>query len=188
MKKILILLTLSLTVAATQSCKKPPLPVLEEPVNTGGNGSGEEEEEEEEPSPFVGTWSYTKIDLTNGSLEAMGNEVGEFTGTGKDIDGEVVISENPNRYTTDLDFTAEIEFDLFGQTQTQDSPIDNQASSGTWTETDGQIVLTDDSGQEIGILSSSESRIVFTGEFSTQIPLQFFTIDATSDVVFTIEK
>jgi len=102
--------------------------------------------------------------------------------------GEVIITENPNRYTTTLEFTAAIELEFGGQAQTQDSPVDRQTSSGTWSEADGEITLTDDTGKDVAVLSSSSSKVVFTGEFSTAIPLQFFSIDATSDVVFTIEK
>ncbi|MFB1003741.1 MAG: hypothetical protein QMC70_06355 [Bacteroidia bacterium] len=194
MKKILLLVSLSLFIIATQSCKKPPLPAVEEEMNTGGgNGSGGGTGSgggsgEVEVSEFVGTWDYTKVDLTNGILEIMGNEIGTFTGTGSKLVGEVVITENPNNYTTSVSFTAIIDADLGGQQQEQQSDVPTQASSGTWTESNGEITLTDDNGQDIAIVSSSSSKIVFSGEFSTQIPSQFFTLDATSDVVFTIEK
>jgi|TARA_B110000908_G_C10135727_1_gene394367 hypothetical protein len=167
---------------------------VEEEMNTGGgNGSGGGTGSgggsgEVEVSEFVGTWDYTKVDLTNGILEIMGNEIGTFTGTGSKLVGEVVITENPNNYTTSVSFTAIIDADLGGQQQEQQSDVPTQASSGTWTESNGEITLTDDNGQDIAIVSSSSSKIVFSGEFSTQIPSQFFTLDATSDVVFTIEK
>ena len=189
MKKAPLILSLSLFVVVTQSCKKPPLPVIEEEIDNGGEGSGGgTEEEEEEVSPYVGTWDYTEVDLTNGILEIMGNEIGTFTGKGSKLVGEVVITEKPNTYTTSLSFTADIDAEFAGQQQKQQSDVPTQTSNGTWTESNGEITLTDDNGQEIAILSSSSSKIVFTGEFSTQIPTQFFTLDATSDVVFTIEK
>jgi len=55
-------------------------------------------------------------------------------------------------------------------------------------ETNGKITLTDDGGKPIAVLSSTSSEIIFSGSFTTQIPVQFFTIDATSDVEFTINK
>lgn len=181
MKKIVLLLTLSLFVIATQSCKKPPLPVIEdEPTNTGTDSTGGEEI----PSEYVGKWDYTQVDLNDGVLELMGNEIGTFEGKGSDLVGEVIISEKPNRYTTTLSFTADIQ--VFGQEQSL--PVDKQTSSGTWTETDGEITLVDDSGKSIAILSSNSSKIVFTGKFTEEIAVQFGSIDATSDVVFTIEK
>lgn len=191
MKKVLFILSLSVFVIATQSCKKPPLPspVEDNPTGEGsGSGGGGQEEEEDKPSPYVGTWDYTKVDLTNGVLEIMDNEIGVFTGTGSNLVGEVVITENPNTYTTNLSFTANIDAEFAGQQQQQQSDVPRQSSSGTWTESNGEISLTDDNGQVIAVLSSSSSQIVFTGEFTTQIPVQFFTLDATSDVVFTIEK
>ena len=179
---------------AIQSCKKPPLPVVQEDT-TGGSGSGSgsggggEEEEEELPSEYVGTWSYTNIDLTNGTLSTQGQEVGTFTGKGSSITGEVVIKENPNTYSTDLTFTADVAASIFGQVQNQEIPVDKQTSSGTWTESNGEITLTDNSGQNIGILSSTSSKIVFTGNFTEDVAItQQFVLEANSDVEFTITK
>ena len=188
MKKLFLLLSLSLFLIATQSCKKPPLPVMEEETTTGGGTGSGGGIEEVEASEFVGTWDYTNVDLTNGSLEIMGNEIGTFTGTGSNLVGQVIIVENPNTYKTSLSFTADIAADFAGQQQEQQSEVPTQTSSGTWVESNGEITLTDDNGQEIAIVSSSSTEIVFSGEFSTQIPSDFFTLDATSDVVFTIEK
>lgn len=179
MKKILLLIALGTVLLVHESCKKPPVPEVK-PVDTTDTTGGEEEE----VSPYVGTWDYDKIELTNGVLEIMGNEIGDFEGTGSDIVGEVVIAEKPNTYTTSLSFTADIA--VFGQNQSL--PVDRQTSKGTWTETDGEITLVDDSGKKIAILSSSSSKIVFTGQFTQTINAQFGSIDATSDVVFTITK
>ncbi len=179
MKKILLLIALGTVLLVHESCKKPPVPEVK-PVDTTDTTGGEEEE----VSPYVGTWDYEKIELTNGVLEIMGNEIGDFEGTGSDIVGEVVIAEKPNTYTTSLSFTADIV--VFGQTQSL--PVDRQTSNGTWTEMDGEITLVDDSGKKIAVLSSSSSKIVFTGQFTETIDAQFGSIDATSDVVFTITK
>ena len=47
----------------------------------------------------------------------------------------------------------------------------------------------DDNGNKIGILSSSPSKIVFTGNFNNEVPLTpQFVLDANSDVEFTITK
>lgn len=184
MKKIIIFLSLSLFVISTQSCKKPPLPQPEE-ENTGTTSEGGNEEEEEVlPSPFAGTWDYTKIELTNGELEIMNNVLGTFEGSGSEISGELVITENPNRYTTSLAFTADIS--VFNQQQSL--PVDRKNSSGTWTEANGEITLKDDNGNDVGVISSTSSKIVFTGEFTEQIDAQFGSINATSDVIFTVEK
>jgi len=157
--------------------------------NSGDSGSGGNEEEEEEPSAFVGTWDYTEIELKNGVLSTQGQEVGSFSGNGISIVGEVIIMENPNTYSTELSFTANVDAQIFGQTQNQQLPVDRQVSSGTWTESNGEITLTDDNGQDLGIISSSSSRIVFTGNFDNEIPItQQFVLDANSDVEFTITK
>ncbi|MBT8328017.1 MAG: hypothetical protein KJP21_09870 [Bacteroidia bacterium] len=184
MKKLLVLLSLSLFVVAISSCKKPPLPIIEEVENNGGGSGGEDE-----ISPFVGSWNYTKINLTNGILEFMGNEIGTFEGTGSKIVGEVIISESPNVYSTEISFTADVDAMFFGQTQPQQIPVEKTTSTGTWTESGGNISLTDDNGNAIAVISSTSSKIVFTGNFANQLELgPNFLLDATSDVEFTIEK
>ena len=188
MKNIFLIIAVTLFVFGSQSCKKPPLPIIDDTTKDttgtgGGTGGGEVK-----VSPYVGTWNYTKIDLKNGILNVMGNDVGTFTGKGTDIVGKVVINEKPNRYSTGVAFTANIDAVLGGQSQAQTAPVNKQTSAGTWVETNGKITLTDDGGKPIAVLSSTSSEIIFSGSFTTQIPVQFFTIDATSDVEFTINK
>ena len=173
------------------SCKKPPLPIIEEGKNTtdttgnnvGGNGGSVE------VSPFVGEWDYTKIDLTNGVLTFRGQEAGTFTGKGSNISGNVTFSENPNRYTTDLIFRADVVAEFVGQQQNFEIPVERVQTQGTWSENNGKISLVDDNGNNVQIISNTNSQIVFSGNFTEQIPInQSATLDANSDVVFTIEK
>lgn len=187
MKKQLIYTLCFILVSGLFACKKPPLPRPDE-----GNTENTEEsnnEEENQPSPFIGTWDYTEILLSNGTLSFMNNNAGTFIGSGSSIVGKVVLTENPNRYTTNLVFTADLNITFFGQTQQQSVPVDPQTSSGTWTENNGEISLTDDSGNPIAVISSTENRIVFTGNFNQQLQVgPQFALDANADVQFTIEK
>lgn len=184
MKNIFLIIAVTFFIFGSQSCKKPPLPIVDDTItDTTGTGGGEVK-----VSPYVGTWNYTNIDLKNGILNVMGNDVGTFTGKGSEIVGKVVITEKPNRYTTEVAFTANINAVFGGQSQAQTAPVNKQTSAGTWVETNGKITLTDDGGKSIAVLSSTSSKIIFSGSFTTQIPVQFFTIDATSDVEFTITK
>ena len=173
------------------SCKKPPLPIIEEGKNTtdttGNNGGGNGGSVE--VSPFVGEWDYTKIDLTNGVLTFRGQEAGTFTGKGSNISGNVTFSENPNRYTTDLIFRADVVAEFVGQQQNFEIPVERVQTQGTWSENNGKISLVYDNGNNVQIISNTNSQIVFSGNFTEQIPInQFATLDANSDVVFTIEK
>ena len=194
MKKISIIFFLGLLIPIVQSCKKPPLPVIEEnqnSIDTSGNSGGNSGNngEDVEVSPFVGDWDYTKIDLTNGTLSFMAQEAGTFTGKGIDINGSVSFSENPNRYTTDVSFTADVAVVAGGQQQNQEIPVDRVQTQGTWTENNGKISLVDDDGTKIQVISNSNTQIVFSGNFTEKVEFnQFVTLDANSDVIFTIEK
>ncbi len=178
MKNILYILTISVFVALNMGCKKPPVPSIDKST------TNTTEEEEEIISPYVGDWSYSSISLTNGTLSIMGQDLGTFTGEGADIVGGVTITQNPNKYTTSVSFTANI--NVLGAEQ--QLPVDTRTSSGTWTESGGKISLKDDSGQSITVISSTNSEIVFSGAFKESIDAPFGSIDATSDVVFTIVK
>ena len=181
MKKIFFIAFVTILTVGINGCKKPPLPIIEEEPANGGDSN--------EPSPFVGTWQYSNIDLSDGELKVMGNTVGSFEGKGSAINGKVVLTENPNEYTTELAFTADIIATFFGQSQPQQIPVDKRTSSGTWTEENGTITLNDENGNEITVLSSSKSQIVFTGDFTEQLSLGGgFNVDALANVEFTIRK
>ena len=193
MKKITVILFLGLLTPIFHSCKKPPLPLVEEVRNstdtTGNNNGGNNNGGGVEVSPFVGEWDYTKIDLTNGVLLFRGQQAGVFTGKGSDISGKVTFSENPNRYTTDLIFKADVVADFAGQQQNFDIPVERVQTQGTWSENNGKISLLDDNGNDVQIISNTNTQIVFSGNFTEQVEFnQSFTLDANSDVVFTIEK
>lgn len=193
MKKITIILLLGLLIPIIHSCKKPPLPIIEEVENprdtTGNNNGGNNNGGGVEVSPFVGDWDYTQIDLTNGVLSFRGQQAGTFSGKGSKITGKVTFSENPNRYTTDLSFTADVTAEFTGQQLEQEIPVERVQTQGSWSESDGKISLVDDNGNNVQIISNTNTQIVFSGNFTEQIEInQFVTLDANSDVIFTIEK
>lgn len=171
--KITLLTFIFFTVSI--GCNKPEVP---------SENEGETGESESKVSQYVGTWNYTDILLEDGELVVMGNAVGSFTGKGKDIKGSIEITENPNVYSTAVEFTAEIS--VFGQTQ--EIPVEQRKSTGTWEEVNGNIVLTDDNGNDINVLTSSENEITFEGDFTEEITLPLGSVDAESRVVFTVAK
>lgn len=189
MKQLITILSVAFLLNVSTSCNKPPLPVLQNETDTTTNGGGGGGGNEEKPSAFVGTWSYSKVEMQNGTLGFMGNAVGTFVGSGSDIVGQVVITEKPNKYTTSLAFTANIDVSVFGQQQQQSIPVDQTTSTGTWTESNGKITLTDDNGNKVDVISSNSSQIIFTGNFTQNIAAgPGLALEANSDVVFTIEK
>ncbi|MFY0644143.1 MAG: hypothetical protein JXR19_06730 [Bacteroidia bacterium] len=183
MKKLFVLIGL-VGLIAISSCKKPPLPRPEDTENNNGTGNNQDQ-----PSAYVGTWDYTKIVMTNGTLGLQGQSFGTFVGTGKDIVGSVVVTENPNRFTAELEYTAALTLTIFNQEQERDMPVEKRTITGDWTESNGQISLNADDGSNITIVSSTSNKVVFKGTFEETIALgQQFSLDAVSDVEITIEK
>lgn len=176
--KIVKLLFLGLMTIAMFSCKETEVPDPEQVIIRDTVFV------EQELSPYVGFWSYSDIDMQNGTLELDGSPVGSFTGKGKDIVGRIAIAQNPNIYTTTVAFTAEIS--VFGQTQ--DLPVEERTSTGTWEEVDGKLKLIDDAGNDVNVVSSSESEIVFEGDFTEEITLPAGAVEANATVIFTVEK
>ena len=159
------------------ACQRPELP---RDKDTGGESG---------PSPYVGEWTYSSIALSNGVLKLGEQNFGSFEGEGKDIVGKVVISENPNVYSTDIAFTAAIQMTVFGQTVPSEVPVEKRTSTGTWKEVNGKLELYDDNGNTVNVLSSSGSRIQFSGNFAEEVSIPAgFSLQATSDVVFTLVK
>lgn len=176
LRPIYLLFILGLTVSA---CKKPPVPESNQD-NT--------ENEDNKPSPYIGSWSYSNIDMENGTLKTQGQSFGTFTGSGKDMVGSIEVSEDPNVFTAELEYTAALNITIFGQTQQSDFPVEKRTVTGTWEEVNGKLVLTADDNTPLNVISSSENEIIFTGEFSEQVSFGQFNLDALSDVEFTVIK
>ena len=183
MKQLSIILAI-LVIFPFGACKKPPIPKKKDIENKDGSGN-----ENPETSQYVGTWQYSSIIMTDGDLSVQNQSLGSFEGTGKDIKGSVVVTENPNRFTADLEYTAALTLSIFGQSIPRDVPVEKRVITGDWTEVNGQIVLDPDDGSDIDVLSSTGNRVVFSGIFTEQIALgQQFNFDAVSDVEVTIQK
>lgn len=176
MKHLLVLIVIAASFGLN-ACKKPPVPENKDDNN-----------KEETPSEYVGTWSYNKIIMSNGSLKAQNQSVGTFNGTGKDIVGSIEVSENPNVFSAELEYTAALNITVFGQTQQTDFPVEKRTLTGTWKVVNGKIELTADDSTPITVISSTSSEIVFTGAFTEKVTYGQFSLDAVSDVEFTVVK
>ncbi|MBR9861394.1 hypothetical protein GYB22_11735 [bacterium] len=169
-----------LIVFASGACNKPPVP--------RPDSEQKDSTPIDQPSVYLGSWEYTSIKLTNGSVLLSSNEVGTFTGTGSDIIGEVEITDDPQRYSTEVEFTADLNLVIFQQSTQQSVPVPQNTSVGDWEEKNSKLVLMPDDESDIEIISSTEDKIVFKGNFNQKLTFGQFTFDANSDVEFTIEK
>ncbi len=161
------------------ACNKPSIPIPDDKEDSGNKG----------PSIYVGTWEYTMIDMSNGTLSAQGQALGTFKGSGKDMIGTVVVTENPNRFVAELEYTAALTLSIFNQSLQQEVPVEKRIITGDWSEKNGEISLKADDGSDIEVISSTANKVVFKGEFTEKLAVgQQFNFDAVSDVQVTIEK
>ena len=170
---------LIVTLLLLAACAKPPVPIPD------GNGN---EQQQDDPAAYAGSWDYTKIIMENGSLGIQGQEFGTFEGVGKDIVGSVEVNADNMRFIAELEYTAELTLDVFGQQIPQDMPVAKRTIEGDWDVENGEISLSADDGSDIRIISSTPNKVIFTGEFSETVGFGQFNFDAVSDVEITIEK
>lgn len=177
MRALLSIFSLSVLLA---SCLMPPVPTPKDNDNNGGN--------QNQPSIYAGEWTYTNVAFDNGSLESQGQAFGTFTGEGLELKGGLTITENPNRFTSTLAYTAQITFTIFGFQQSIPIPMEETKIEGSWTEQNGKIVFNADDGTEMPVVISNASTIQFTGAFEELINVGQFGLSATADLTYTLEK
>ena len=171
MKQVFILSLVLLT-----ACYKPPVP-QPDPDNNSNTGS----------SVYPGEWSYSTIEMENGTLTTAQQQLGTFTGTGKDIKGNFSIKAD-HTFKAVLSYTAAVEANVFGQTVPQEIPVEERTIEGSWSESAGKISFSPNDGTKTTVFSSSATQIVFGGNFEQQMTMGQFSVDATADVQITIVK
>jgi hypothetical protein len=158
------------------ACNKPPVP------------ENKNDDKEAEPSPYAGSWAYTDITMSNGTLMFGSSQVGTFTGTGQNISGSFEIREKPDSFQSEVSFTAVLQVNINQQNLQQNMEIPKNSLKGTWSVQNDKISFHPSDGSQIEVISSTENKIVMKGNFTQEVQVGQYTLDAKSDVQFTIEK
>lgn len=95
--------------------------------------------EDEDPLPtnegMIGTWSVTGINY-KGTTTTTGSGINlkaDFTGTGKEMDFTTTFNDDPNFVTSEGSYVIELKTTMMGQTTTEDYPLDEVFTDGTWS-------------------------------------------------------
>ena len=118
---------------------------------------------------LTGTWEVSEVEFEGeATIEYEGFPITiPLTGFGKNMDAQVIITENPNLVNSTGSFTAEITGSFFGQTETHDVPVDfsEYHQNSSWYINGETLVLTRTDGVVINlqITTLTDTKVVLVG-------------------------
>ena len=142
---------------------------------------------------LVGTWSLTEI-TQDGTATATVQGVPvetNYTSFGKNIDAQIVFTQNPNNFTASGGFTSVVTVTLLGQSTTEEFPIviDGVLNQGTWEVNQGVITVTQNSdSQAFNITELTDTRLKLEIELKQDVPIQGNTFSTKSVAKLTLIK
>jgi hypothetical protein len=152
---------------------------------------GDDEEFQPTSQGMVGAWQITAVDYkgtTTTSAQGMSIKA-DFTGTGKDMTLTTTFGASPNTVTTQGSYTIVLKTTVAGQTETEEYPVEEIFSDGTWTLDGKTLSITDASGTEKATIieqtSTSLKMKVDINETETQ---QGITVTTNVSGVYTFKK
>jgi len=140
-------------------------------------------------SGLVGTWEATEFSYDGTSTATVSGQtiVTDFTGVGKDMELEMVFSEDPNEYTSGGSYTIELTYSAVGQSFMEDFTFDDFIGNGTWDLVGDQLTATDDMGNtSTSTVQIDGDQLTFDGELQRTTISQGATViqDVNTLVVF----
>jgi hypothetical protein len=146
---------------------------------------------------IVGTWNLTDFRIENAVLNSITPDSAIYTasGFGKNYNGSITFSENPNKISIKGNFIFELTYKN-GQTFTEniylDAALFNDAFnsvSSTWN-LDQNILSIIENGEiiEINIKEFTGSKIVIETEINQTISISNTTADVSGKAFITLEK
>jgi hypothetical protein len=139
--------------------------------------------DDEDPKPtsegMVGTWNITAVEYTGTTTSSiLGQTIkADFTGTGKDMDLTSTFGMNPNTVVSAGGYTITLKTTVAGQTTTEDVPVDDFVSDGTWSLSGNTLTITDDFGTE-------DATII--QQTATTLKMRIDIDETESDLGFTV--
>ena len=146
-----------------------------------------------EKKNLIGTWLLAEI-TQDGivSTDVQGATVnGTITSFGKDIDAQIIFSENPDNYIASGGYTDVITVNVLGRTidEQQHISVADRLGQGSWTLDQGILTLTQNSGaRAVSIIESTATRLKLEIEIKELATLQGITGTITSTLSMTLNK
>jgi len=145
-------------------------------------------------SDLVGTWKLTE-ESQKGTISTTFNNIpvnGDITSTGKNLNTQIIFTENPNNFTANGSYTDVIKFSIVGQSMAQQEvtiPISDFINQGSWSLNQGILTTTQNNEQlDVRIVElTSNSLIIEIDIEDEQVDYQEFsgTVNTTIKMTFT---
>ncbi len=147
---------------------------------------------------LVGTWSLTNIVIDNAELNVTSPVITTITGSGfgKDLNATLTFSENPNLAEINGDLTFVLNYNLTGETYTEELYLDNIFFNDTFSflssswELDGNVLTLNEGGEQLNIdlISYIDDILTIEVDVNKTITVDDVTSIVTGKATLTIEK
>jgi len=142
---------------------------------------------------LIGTWLLAEITQDGTvSTDVQGVPVnGTITSFGKDIDAQIVFTENPDNYVASGGYTDVITINVLGQTidEQQNVSIGDVLGQGSWTLDQGILTLTQSSDiRTASIIELTTTSLKLELEINEQAVFQGIAGNIESTLMMTLTK
>lgn len=146
------------------------------------------------PESLAGEWEVTAIDYegtTSTVVSGFPPVGGTFTGTGFDMDLKITFEEDPNNFTSEGNYSINLETEVSGQTYTSNWENNEFTGSGTWSKDGNMMTFTNainGETSEAEIMEETDSKLKFKQSYYNSEVQNGATITHEIEATFTFEK
>jgi hypothetical protein len=151
--------------------------------------------EDDDPKPtseaMVGNWAITALEYKGTTTTtAQGATIkADFTGTGKDMDLITHFKANPNTVTSEGSYTIVLKTTYMGQSMTEEVPMEEVVTDGTWKLNGSTLTVTNDFGaQDATIVEQTSTTLKLKINVSDSETDQGITVATKVEAVYTFTK
>lgn len=151
------------------------------------------EDSVEASAKLVGDWKLVGYDVED-AIIASNFEGIDFSIpaiiTGKDFDASLSFSENPNVFTSEGSFDVLIEFEVEGETFSQEEVVEDFLSEGEWAIEEGLLIATTETEDAIAytIKTLTDTSLVLEYDLSISQEIDGTPFTTTGTYIMTLEK
>jgi hypothetical protein len=140
---------------------------------------------------MIGSWAISSVEYKGTTTtSAQGASVkADFSGTGKDMNLTSTFTASPNTVVSQGSYTIVLKTTMLGQTTTEEYPVEEIFSDGTWTLDGNTLSITDVYGTEKAtIIDQSATSLKMRLEVTESETQQGITVATNVQATYTFTK